>query len=110
MIEVMYVTRMQIRLNMQFVYGVLYRGNCCVTSHKNADLYILIECILYFYSLGTLLKFLEFCLRITNPFAKYYPTNQVRHNNMKVEFFFVNPWNYIRFINTSGITIPINSL
>ena len=33
MIEVMYVNKMQIRHNIQFIYGVCYRINFCVTSH-----------------------------------------------------------------------------
>ena len=53
MIEVMFVTRIQIRINMQFLYGVFYRGNFCVTIH-NKVWFMYINCV---YSLFFLIVY-----------------------------------------------------
>ena len=67
----MYVPRIQIRLNVQFICDFYYGGNWCVACHKKSIFYIQSVWILCFSSLGKLLKCLELCSRIKNPFYKY---------------------------------------
>ena len=63
--------------------------------------------IISFTSFGSFAKLLSFHSKIVNHFEKYYSNILLGNFNMATEFmFFKNPWQYIKFINKYGITIP----